>query len=89
MLMDGRWPECHFDPMNHPRFALPDEVHGARAVGSLIVGDLEAAEAELALTGARYLAGFLCRLAVIMPSVALRLAWHLGVRRWREEAGPG
>ena len=83
MLVDETWPECHSESMDHPRLALPDEVHGARAVGSLVVGDLEAAEAELALTRARYLAGFLCRLAIITPSVALRLAWRLGVRRWR------
>ena len=89
MLMDATWPECHFEPMDRPRFALPDEVHGARAAGSLVVGDLEAVDAELALTGAHYLAGFLCRLAVIAPSVALRLAWRLGVRRWRGEGGPG
>ena len=52
------------------RAPLPDEVHGARAVGSLVLGDIGAAESELALTGVRYLAGFHCRLAVIVPSVA-------------------
>ena len=87
MLTDETWPECNSEPMDRPRFALPDEVHGTRAAGWLVVGDLEAAEAELALIGASYLAGFLCRLAVITPSVALRLAWRLGVRRWREEGG--
>ena len=89
ILMDETWPECQSEPMDHPRFSLPGEVHGARVAGSLVVGDLEAVEAESALTGAHYLAGFLCRLAVITPSVALRLAWRLGVRRWREEGGPG
>ena len=86
--MDKTRPGCQLGSMDHPRSAHPDEVHGARAAGALLVGDLEAAEAELALTGARYLAGFLFRLVVITPSVALRLAWRLGTRRWKLQGGP-
>ena len=59
---------------------LPAEVHGARAAGSLLAGDLAEAEAELAQVRTRYLAGFLVRLAVGAPSVSLRLAWRVGAR---------
>ena len=41
---------------------LPDEVHGARAAGSLLAGDLEGAETELTRVRTRYLVRFLCRL---------------------------
>ena len=52
------------------------------AVGSLIVGDLESAVAELGSLRTRYLVGFLCRLAILMPTISLRLAWRVGGRRW-------
>ena len=80
--MDESRPGCHLGYMESPRSALPDEVHGARAAGALLVGDLASAEADLACARTRYLAGFLCRLAVIAPSVSLRLAWRVGARRW-------
>ena len=64
--------------MDQPRSALPDEVHGARAAGALLVGDLASAAADLACVRTRYLVGFLCRLAVVAPSVSLRLAWRVG-----------
>ena len=68
--------------MEDPRPTLPDEVHGARAMGSLVVGDLESAAAELGSVQTRYLFGFLCRLAILMPTISLRLAWRVGARRW-------
>ena len=83
--MDGTRPARHSHAMDSSRSALPDEVHGARAAGSLLAGDLEAAEAELAAVRTRYLIGFLCRLAVVTPSVSLRLAWRLGRRRVNPE----
>ena len=70
MPMDEASPGCDLGRMGDPRPTLPDEVHGARAVGSLVVGYFEAAEAELVLTGARYLAGFLRWL--MAPSVEAR-----------------
>ena len=60
---------------------LPDEVHGARAAGSLLAGDLEGAEAELARVKPAFLLRFLCRLAVVMPGISLRLAWRVAARR--------
>ena len=79
------WPvRCDPRPVNQIRPSLPDEVHGARAAGDLLVGDVASAEAQLACVRARYLVGFCCRLSVVAPSVALRLAWRVGVRRaWR------
>ena len=43
-----------------------------------MLGELASAEADLACVRTRYLVGFLCRLAVIPPSVSLRLAWRVG-----------
>ena len=82
MPMDEASPGCDFGRMEDPRPTVPDEVHGARAVGSLIAGDLESAVAELGSVWTRYLVGFLCRLAILMPTVSLRLAWRVGARRW-------
>ena len=67
--------------MNGGLSRLPDEVHGARAAGSLLAGDLESAEAELARVQARYLVRFLCRLALVTPGISLRLAWRVAARR--------
>ena len=61
---------------------MPDEVHGARAAGLLVVGDLESAAAELGSVRTRYLVGFLCRLAILVPTISVRLAWRVGTRRW-------
>ena len=68
--------------MEDPRPTLPDEVHGARAVGSLVVGELESAAAKLGLVRTRYLIGFLVRLAMLMPTISMRLAWWVGAGRW-------
>ena len=81
--MDRPFAPCDGDVMDNARSRLPDEVHGARAAGSLLVGDIGAVEAELAHVRTRYLLGFVCRLAVVTPSVALRLALRVGVRRLR------
>ena len=59
---------------------------GVRAAGSLLAGDIEVVEAEFASVRTRYLIGVLCRLAVITPSVSLRLAWRFG-RRWLKFRG--
>lgn len=81
---------CEFVRMDGQHARLPDEAHGARAAGSLIVGELAEAEADLAQVRMRYLVGFLVRLAVVAPSVSLRLAWRVGVRwnRFRFEREP-
>lgn len=69
--------------VNRKRMVL-DEVHGARAIGDLVAGDVEAAVAELEPVSIRYLVGFLGRLAFVVPSVSARLAWSLGSRRLRQ-----
>ena len=79
--MDGPVWLCERLRMDGRDSTLPDVVQGARAAGSLLAGDLTEAEAELAHVRTRYLAGFLVRLAVVAPSVSLRLAWRVGVRR--------
>ena len=66
----------------HPsRRSVSDEVHGLRATGSIVAGDIEGAVAELERASARYLVGFLLRFCLVAPSVALRLAWKLARRR--------
>ena len=79
--MDRAVSQCDLVWMDGRHSRLPDEVHGARAAGSLLVGDLAEAEMELAHVQTRYLVGFLIRLAVVAPGVSLRLAWRVGVRR--------
>ena len=81
--MDAAVVPCELVRMDVERSRLPDEVHGARAAGSIVVGDLAEAEAELACARTRYLAGFLMRLALVVPSVSVRLAWRVAIRRCR------
>ena len=68
----------------HP--SILDEIHGARALGAPLVGDLDSSVATLQPVSAAYLAGFLLRLMVLSPSVSLRLVWRLGVRRFQSGA---
>ena len=68
--MDGLVASRELVRMDGPRSRLPDEVHGARAAGSLLVGDLAESEAELACVRTRYLVGFLLRLALVVPDVS-------------------
>ena len=70
--------------MQSPRRSLRDEVHGLRAAGSLVVGDVDEALAELKQTSLSYLAGFLIRFGLVAPTVAIRLAWRLARRRLLE-----
>ena len=79
--MDAAIEPCELVRMDVEQSRLPDEVHGARAAGSLLFGDFAEAEAELVRVRTRYLAAFLLRLALVVPGVSLRLAWRVGVRR--------
>ena len=79
--MDGPVASCELVRMDGQRSRLPDEAHGARAAGLLLVGNLAEAEAQLAYVRMRYLVGFHLRLVLLVPSVSLRLAWRVGVRR--------
>ena len=51
-----------------------DEVWGVLALRALLAGDLRTAAGMLGRVRPRYCAGFLARLAVLMPSVAIRMA---------------
>ena len=55
---------------------------GLERMGAPHVRHLESAAAELGSVRTRYLVGFLCRLAMLMPTVSLRLAWRVGARQW-------
>ena len=86
--MDSAPLSCDVRVMDEGLSRLPDEVHGARAAGSLLAGDLESAEAALVRVRARYLLRCLCRLAVVTPEVSLRLAWRVASRRgWLRPPG--
>ena len=58
-----------------------DEALGLRTLAALLDGDLDGAVEVLAVARRGYRLVFLCRLAVIVPLVALRLAWRLATRR--------
>ena len=86
--MDAGAAPCDGGVMDDGFFPLPDEVHGARAGGCLLAGDLDCAEAELARVQPAYLLRFLCRLAVVTPGVSLRLGWRVAARRgWLRPPG--
>ena len=80
--MDARRPGFDSGSVSARKPSPLDEIDGARAAGSLLVGDLEAAVDVLERVSTRYLAGFLWRLGILIPSVALRLAWRLARRRF-------
>ena len=81
MPVDGPWSVGDASPMSGLPPSALDFVHGARAAGALLAGDREAALDTLARASTRYVAGFVCRLALITPGISLRLA--LGVARRR------
>lgn len=64
------------------RSSLPDEVHGARATGALLVGELDAAVEALRPASNLYLAGFFLRFSLISPGLSLRLAWRVARQRF-------
>ena len=77
--MDARGRRCESGPM-HARPPL-DEVYGARALGALLIGDLAGAVDAPGLVSTEYLVGFFCRLALVAPSVSVRLAYRVWHRR--------
>ena len=58
-----------------------DEVWGVLALRALLAGELRAAVGILARTRPPYCASFLVRLAVLTPSVAMRMVWRLAAKR--------
>ena len=71
----------------HPsRRSVSDEVHGLRAMASLVAGDFDKALGEIERASGRYLAGFLLRLSLVAPTVALRLALRLARSATAREA---
>ena len=81
--MDAPRARCDPVPMGARKRSPLDEADGASAAGALLVGDLEGAVDALERVSGRYLAGFLWRLGLLMPSVSFRLAWRLVRRRLR------
>ena len=57
-----------------------DEALGLRALAALLDGDLDRAARVLAAAKRGYRAAFLCRLACLVPSAAVRIAWRLASR---------
>ena len=60
--------------------ATIDEASGLRALAALLDGDLDRATEALAVARRGYRVAFLCRLAVVVPTASIRLAWRLVVR---------
>ena len=71
---------CHSPAIPAQPPSVLDEIHGARTVGALLAGDRDGAAHALEPASNRYLVGFFCRLALLAPSVAMRLAYRV-VRR--------
>ena len=67
--------------MMGPPCSVLDELYGAQAMRALLAGDLESALDALGRASTRYVAGFLCRLGLLMPSISARLACGLARRR--------
>lgn len=61
--------------------ATINEALGLRSLAALLDGDLDRATEALAATRRGNRFAFLCRAAVIIPSVAVRLAWRQAARR--------
>ena len=64
-----------------PRPETLDEALGLRALEALLDGDLDRAARVLAHARRGYRSAFLFRLAFVVPSLALRLAWRQLARR--------
>ena len=79
--VDIALPERHSGSMTGRRHSVLDETCGAQALGALLAGDLESALDALGRASTRYIAGFLCRLGLLMPSISVRLACGLVRRR--------
>ena len=79
--MDTLCWRCDPSPMVARKPSPLDEADGASAAGALLVGDLDGAVDALEKVSAFYLAGFLWRIGLFMPSVSLWLAWRLARRR--------
>ena len=77
---------CHPVGMgDSPHPAALDEALGFHALAALLDGSLDRAAEVLAAARRGYQVTFVCRLAFVVPSAAVRLAWRLasrpGVRR--------
>ena len=66
--------------MADPHSTTIDEALGLQALAALLDGDLDGAVRALTAARPRYRAAFLCRLGLLMPLVAVRLAWQLMAR---------
>ena len=60
--------------------ATLDEALGLRALAALLDGDLDRAAEALAAARRGYRVTFLCRLAIVVPTASISLAWRLVVR---------
>ena len=65
------------DPLQR---ASIDETRGLRAPAALLDGDLDHAVEALVAASRGYRLAFLCRLAVVLPTASIHLAWGLAMR---------
>ena len=77
---------AHARSMVRWRLSVLDEIHGARALGALLAGELEEAVDALERASVRYLVGFFCRLVLLSLGVSLRLSCRVVSRRLRGRA---
>ena len=79
--MDETNGQCDVRTMKRRPPSVLDELDGARALGALLAGDLEGAVEALDFVSVRYLVGLLLRLALLAPSVSVRIGYRLARRR--------
>ena len=81
---------CHPAPMADPlQPETVDEALGLRALAALLDGSLDRAAEVLAAARRGYQIAFVCRLAFVVPSAAVRLAWRLASRPWVRRPATG
>ena len=80
---------CKHSAMPVQRHSILDENCGIRALEALLEGDLGGSADALDHACLRYLVGFFCRLGLIMPSVAIRLAVRTARRRLSSQGHGG
>ena len=78
--MDEMNERCDARTMKRRPPSVLDELDGAKALGALLVGDLDGAVEALESVPTRYLLGLLLRLSMLSPTVSVRIGYHLARR---------
>ena len=81
LSMDILSPAHHSGNMSDPSTSVFDQIYGAQAPKALLAGNRESALNVLARASTRYVAEFLFRFGLLVPSILARLICELAHRR--------